>query len=80
MLKTALISITVFPRIVSAETILFLNLTLCNVLSSLVTVHMYRCGNYSREETIQGRKLYEEIGTQNTQNAHKVLVTKKDSI
>ena len=21
----------------------------------------YRCGNYSREETIQGRKLYEEI-------------------
>ena len=21
----------------------------------------YKCGNYSREETIQGRKLYEEI-------------------
>ena len=33
---------TVFPRIVSAETILFWKL---------------KCGNYSREETIQGRKL-----------------------
>ena len=33
---------TVFPRIVSAETILFWKLD---------------CGNYSREETIQGRKL-----------------------
>ena len=33
---------TVFPRIVSAETILFLK---------------FKCGNYSREETIQGRKL-----------------------
>ena len=33
---------TVFPRIVSAETILFWKL---------------ECGNYSREETIQGRKL-----------------------
>ena len=34
---------TVFPRIVSAETILFWKL---------------KCGNYSREETIQGRKLF----------------------
>ena len=34
--------VTVFPRIVSAETILFWKLD---------------CGNYSREETIQGRKL-----------------------
>ena len=34
--------LTVFPRIVSAETILFWKL---------------ECGNYSREETIQGRKL-----------------------
>ena len=33
---------TVFPRIVSAETILFWKL---------------KCGNYSREETIQRRKL-----------------------
>ena len=33
---------TVFPRIVSAETILFWKL---------------ECGKYSREETIQGRKL-----------------------
>ena len=33
---------TVFPRIVPAETILFLKL---------------ECGNYSREETIQGRQL-----------------------
>ena len=37
---------TVFPRIVSSETILFWNL---------------ECGNYSGEETIQGRKLDEEI-------------------
>ena len=35
-------SSTVFPHIVAAATILFWNL---------------RCGNYSREETIQGRKL-----------------------
>jgi hypothetical protein len=33
---------TVFPRIVSAETILFWKL---------------KCGKYSREESIQGRKL-----------------------
>ena len=36
----------------------FLNLTLCTVTFGNST---YRCGNYSREETIQGRKLYEEI-------------------
>ena len=36
----------------------FLNLTLCTVTFVNST---YRCGNYSREETIQGRKLYEEI-------------------
>ena len=36
----------------------FLNLTLCTVTLGNST---YRCGNYSREETIQGRKLYEEI-------------------
>ena len=37
----------------------FLNLTLCTV----IFVHStYRCGNYSREETIQGRKLFAEIG------------------
>ena len=36
----------------------FLNLTLCTV----TFVHsMYRCGNSSREETIQGRKLFAEI-------------------
>ena len=34
---------TVFPRIVSAETIVFWKL---------------KCGNYSKEETIQGRKLF----------------------
>ena len=34
---------TVFPQIVSAETILFWKL---------------ECGNYSREETIQGGKLF----------------------
>ena len=34
----------------------------------------YRCGNYSREETIQGRKLFAEI--RYIQNyAHKVLMT-----
>ena len=36
----------------------FLNSTLCTVTFGCST---YRCGNYSREETIQGRKLYEEI-------------------
>ena len=36
----------------------FLNLTLCTVTFGNST---YRCGNYSGEETIQGRKLYEEI-------------------
>ena len=36
----------------------FLNLTLCTVTFGNIT---YRCGNYSREKTIQGRKLYEEI-------------------
>ena len=36
----------------------FLNLTLCTV----TFVHStYKCGNYSREETIQGRKLFAEI-------------------
>ena len=33
----------------------FLNLTLCTVTFDHST---YRCGNYSREETIQGRKLF----------------------
>ena len=36
----------------------FLNLTLCTVTFNHST---YRWGNYSREETIQGRKLYEKI-------------------
>ena len=36
----------------------FLNLTLCRVTFGHST---YRCGNYSREETIQGRKLFAEI-------------------
>ena len=42
----------------------FLNLTLCTVTYGYST---YRCGNYSREETIQGRKLYEEIRYPKTQ-------------
>ena len=36
----------------------FLSLTLCTVTFGNST---YRCGNYSREETIQGRKLFAEI-------------------
>ena len=36
----------------------FLNLTLFTVTFDHST---YRCGNYSREETIQGRKLFAEI-------------------
>ena len=36
----------------------FLNLTLCTVTFGNST---FMCGNYSREETIQGLKLYEEI-------------------
>ena len=50
--------VTVFPRIVFRGNYSFLNLTLCTVTFAHST---YRCGNYSREETIQGRKLYEEI-------------------
>ena len=46
---------TVFPRIVSAENYSFLILSLCTVTFDHST---YRCGNYSREETIQGRKLF----------------------
>ena len=53
---------TVIPHTVSAETILFFKLG-----NPKVTVHKtkghstLRCRNYLREETIQGRKLYEEI-------------------
>ena len=36
----------------------FLNLSLCTVTFDHST---YRCGNYSREEIIQGRKLFAEI-------------------
>ena len=36
----------------------FLNLCLCTVTFDHST---YRCGNYSREETIQGQKLFAEI-------------------
>ena len=36
----------------------FFNLTLCTVTFGRGT---YRCGNYSREETIQGRKQFPEI-------------------
>ena len=36
----------------------FLNLTLCTVTFVHIT---YRCGNYLREETIQGWKLFAEI-------------------
>ena len=36
----------------------FLNLTSCTVTFGYST---YSCGNYSREETIQGRKLFAEI-------------------
>ena len=36
----------------------FLNQTLCTVTFDHST---YRCGNYSREETIKGRKLFAEI-------------------
>ena len=36
----------------------FLNLTLCSATLGHST---YRCGNYSREETIQGRKVFADI-------------------
>ena len=52
----------VFPRIVSAETILFLNLALFTVIFDLYFINLNSGrGNYSREETIQGRKLFAEI-------------------
>ena len=49
---------TVFPRIVSAETILFWKLQ-CGKYSRVETIDflLFRSGNYSREESIQGRKL-----------------------
>ena len=58
-----------FPYIVSAETILFLNLKIvpnsnsCHNISIFYLLNKlnFCCGNYSREGTIQGRKLYEEI-------------------
>ena len=43
----------------------FLNLTLCTVTFGYST---YRCGNYSGEETIQGRKLFAEIRYVNKHN------------
>ena len=41
----------------------FLNLALCTVI---FVQSNYRCGNHSREETIQGRKLFAEIPYQLT--------------
>ena len=53
LLSTYHISASSFRRNYS-----FQNLTLCTVTFCHST---YRCGKYSREESIQGRKLYEEI-------------------
>ena len=59
--------VTVFPHIVSEETILFLNLEIVTNSNSCAIFHFFlkklnACfGNYSREETVQGQKLYEEI-------------------
>ena len=40
----------------------FLNLALCTVTYDLYFINLNSCrGNYSREETIQGRKLFAEI-------------------
>ena len=50
--------LTIFPQIVSAETILFLNLAIRTVTFDH---SKYVCGHYSREETIQGRKVFTEI-------------------
>ena len=58
---------TAFPHIVSAETILFLIWKLQKiwiVAANFNFLHNklnFCCGNYSREETIQGRKLFAEI-------------------
>ena len=57
--KIIFYSFTLFPQIVSAETILFLNLAIRTVTFDH---SKYVCGHYSREETIQGRKLFAEIG------------------
>ena len=57
-----LVDIVVFTYRISANSFRgnysFLNLTLCTVTFDHST---YRCGNYSREEIIQGRKLFAEI-------------------
>ena len=50
----------------------FWNSTLCTVTFGYST---YRCGNYSREETIQGRKLFAEIRYLFLDNSREVLLT-----
>ena len=53
---------TVFPRIVFRGNYSFLNLALFTVTFDLYFINLNSCrGNYSREETIQGRKLFAEI-------------------
>ena len=57
---------TAFPHIVSAETILFWiwKLWQIKIVAAIFQFLLNKlnssCENYSREETIQGRKLYEE--------------------
>ena len=50
---------TVFPHIFSAETILFLNLEIVGNSNSCRKFQLFT--QYIAVETIQGRKLYEEI-------------------
>ena len=69
---------TVFLRIVSAKTIFLLNLTLCSGTFGHST---YKCGNYSREETIKGRKLFAEIRCMDlTENLTESLPPKLENI
>ena len=56
--KVAKFEKKIFVILLTRVSCSFLNLTLCTVTFSRST---YRCGNYLREETIEGRKLYEEI-------------------
>ena len=65
--KYTFVAHTIFPHIVSEETILFwiwklkeIQIVAAN-FNFLPNKLNFCWGNYSREETIQGRKLYEEI-------------------
>ena len=66
---------TVFPHMVSAETILFLNLEIVANSNSCRNISiLYMINTISAAETIQGRKLYEEYSIQMVQLKKKLII------